>query len=63
MCAQRIHQQALAAGFALALFDGDYLDRELRRALAADRDRLAEVASRYLRPEAGGVLGWSLPRN
>ncbi len=59
---ERIHQQALAAGFALALVDGDYLDRELRRALAADRDRLAEVAHRHLRPEAGGVLGWSLPR-
>jgi hypothetical protein len=59
---ERVHEQALAAGFGLALFDLGYLDRELRRALAADRDRLAEVARRYLRPEAGGVLGWSLPR-
>jgi zinc protease len=59
---ERVHQQALAAGFSLALFDLDFLDRELRAALAADGERVAEVAARWLRPERGGVLGWSLPR-
>ncbi len=59
---ERIHQQALAAGFALALYDLGYLERNLKETLAVDASRLQEVAARYLRPAAGGVLGWSLPR-
>ncbi len=59
---ERIHQQALAAGFALTFFDLDYLERHLQAVLAVDAARLQEVAARYLRPEAGGVIGWSLPR-
>lgn len=58
----RVHQQALAAGFSLALFDLDWLDRMLRAALETPRERVVEVAARYLRPGDGGVLGWSLPR-
>ena len=59
---ERVHQQALSAGLALAVFDLEHLDRHLRGLLEAGADRLLEVASRYLRPERGGVLGWSLPR-
>jgi len=60
---ERIHQQALAAAHALAFFDDlDRPRRELERVLAADRDTLAETAARWLRPERGAVLGWSLPR-
>ncbi len=59
---ERIHQQALATGFALAFYDLGYLERHLAATLAADALRLQEVAARYLRPEAGSVLGWSLPR-
>jgi zinc protease len=59
---ERVHQQALSAGLALAIFDLEHLDRHLRGLMEADDDRLLEVASRYLRPERGGVLGWSLPR-
>jgi predicted Zn-dependent peptidase len=59
---ERIHQQALATGFALAFYDLGYLERHLQATLAVDAARLQEVAARYLRPEAGGVLGWSLPR-
>lgn len=60
---ERVHQQALAAGFALTLFDLDHLERELERLVAVGADRLLETADRYLRPELGGVLGWSLPRS
>lgn len=59
---ERVHQQALSAGMALAVFDLEHLDRHLRGLLEAGADRLLDVASRYLRPERGGVLGWSLPR-
>ena len=59
---ERVHQQALSAGLALAVFDLGHLDRHLRLLMEADADRVHEVASRYLRPERGGVLGWSLPR-
>jgi zinc protease len=59
---ERVHQQALSAGLALAIFDLEHLDRHLRGLMEAETGRLLEVASRYLRPETGGVLGWSLPR-
>jgi zinc protease len=59
---ERVHQQALSAGMALAVFDLEHLDRHLRGLMEAGADRLLEVASEYLRPERGGVLGWSLPR-
>jgi len=60
---ERVHQQALAAGFALALFDLEHLERELERLSAVGPERLLDAADRYLRPERGGVLGWSLPRS
>jgi len=59
---ERVHQQALSAGLALAVFDLEHLDRHLRLLLETGADRVHEVASRYLRPERGGVLGWSLPK-
>jgi predicted Zn-dependent peptidase len=59
---ERVHQQALSAGLALAIFDLAHLDRHLQLLLETGSDQLLAVASRYLRPERGGVLGWSLPR-
>ncbi|HVT61528.1 MAG TPA: pitrilysin family protein [Thermoanaerobaculia bacterium] len=58
---ERVHQQALSIGAALALFDPDHLDREMRRLLAADPRQLLEAAARYLSADRG-VVGWSLPR-
>lgn len=60
---EKVHQQALSVGIALALFDLEYLDLHLERLLATDTGRLLEVADRYLRPEHGCVVGWSLPKS
>ena len=59
---EKVHQQALSAGIALTNFDLDHIDQQMGRMLATGPDRLHEVAQRYLRPERGAVLGWSLPR-
>ena len=60
---ERVQQQALSLAVALALFDADHLDRQLQRLTAAAPGALHEAARRYLRPEQGSVLGWSLPRS
>ena len=60
---ERVEQQALSLAVALALFDAEHLDRQMRRLLAASPAALHEAAGRYLRPELGSVLGWSLPRS
>ncbi|MGE5234555.1 MAG: M16 family metallopeptidase [Acidobacteriota bacterium] len=57
---ERVHQQALTAGFALALFDLGHPVRQLERMAACDAARVREVAARYLDPARGAVLGWSL---
>lgn len=59
---EKVHQQAVSAGLGLALFDPDHLDRHLQGQLETSPERLLEVAARYLQPERGGVVGWSLPR-
>ncbi len=59
---ERVHQQALSLGLAATLFGIDHLDYQLRGMIETGPERLLEVASRYLRPERGAVLGWSLPR-
>ncbi len=58
---ERIHQQALAAGLAAALFDLEQPARLLSGALAADAAGLQRLAARYLDCRRGGVLGLSLP--
>jgi zinc protease len=60
---ERVQQQALSLAVSMALFDEGHLDRQLRRLLEAGPAALHEVAGRYLRPERGSVLGWSLPRS
>jgi zinc protease len=60
---EKVHQQALSVGLALALFDLEYLDLHLERLLSTGSDRLLEVAERYLRPERGSIVGWSLPKS
>ena len=59
---EKVHQQALSVGMALTLFDLDHLDRQIEGLLAASTEHMLDAASRYLRPETGGVLGWSLPK-
>ena len=59
---EKVHQQAISLGIAVSLFDAGHLDRHLRGLLETGPERLLEVADRYLRPERGAVLGWSLPR-
>lgn len=58
---ERIHQQALSAGTALALFDLHHPERSLAATLACEAGTLQDVARRRLDPERGAVLGWSLP--
>jgi zinc protease len=58
---ERIHQQGLAAGLALAQFDLGQPERLLRRAASTDAKALAQAAARWLDPVAGGVLGVCLP--
>jgi zinc protease len=60
---ERVEQQALSLAVALALFDAEHLDRQMQRLLAASPVALHQAARRYLRPELGSVLGWSLPRS
>lgn len=59
---EKVHQQALSLGAALALFDLGHLDSYLRAVAETGRERLLAVADRYLRPARGSVLGWSLPK-
>ncbi len=58
---ERVHQIALTAGFSLALFDLDHPERQLRAVAACDAEAIRAAAQRYLDPELGGLLGWSLP--
>jgi zinc protease len=60
---EKVHQQALSVGLALSLFDLEYLDLHLERLLATDTDRMLAAADRYIRPERGSVVGWSLPKS
>ncbi|HUO86331.1 MAG TPA: pitrilysin family protein, partial [Thermoanaerobaculia bacterium] len=58
---ERVHQQALAAGFALALFDLGHAERELGRATGSTADEVVAAAARHLDPTSA-VIGWSRPR-
>jgi zinc protease len=59
---EKVHQQAVSVGLALALFDLPFLDLHLDDVLATDAGRIQEVAERYLHPERGSIMGWSLPK-
>jgi zinc protease len=59
---EKVHEQAVSLATGLALFGLEHWDRHLRSLVEASAARLHEVAGRYLRVEAGAVLGWSLPR-
>jgi zinc protease len=58
---EKVHQQALATGFALALFDLGHAEREMARALAAGPEEVVAAAARHLDLGAA-VVGWSRPR-
>ncbi len=60
---ERIHQQALAAGSGLALFDLEHTERQRRRVLEVSAGELHETARRWLDPGRGAVLGSSLPHS
>ncbi len=63
MAHERVHQQAMLACYALGLFDLGQPERYWRRLLDAERRDLDEITERYLQPERGAVIGWSLPRS
>lgn len=58
---EKINQQAFLMATDLALWDAERNWRYFDRVLRLEPDELQAVAGCYLRPSAGGVLGWSLP--
>ena len=58
---ERVHSQALSAGFALLHFDLEHPSLQIRRALEANAEDLSRMASSLFGPDSGGVIGWSLP--
>jgi zinc protease len=54
---ERIHEQAIAAGFAAALFDLGQPDRLLAEIAAATPESVGAAARRWLDPVRGAVLG------
>lgn len=58
---ERVHDQALTAAVSLGLFDLDHPQRQLARLAAVTPAELPELAQRFLDPQAGSVVGWSLP--
>ena len=56
-----VHQQAISVGAGVTLFSLGHAERQLRAALACDLERLPGLAARYLHPERGALIGWSLP--
>jgi predicted Zn-dependent peptidase len=60
---ERIHQQAVVAGLALALFDAGQPGRLLDAVLACAPADLSAIAARRLDPGAGSVVGVSLPES
>ncbi|MEO8503494.1 MAG: pitrilysin family protein [Acidobacteriota bacterium] len=58
---ERVHSVALTAGFCLSQFDLEHTERQLQAIVECDADRLRTVAARYLDPERGALLGWSMP--
>ncbi|MFL6193144.1 MAG: M16 family metallopeptidase [Thermoanaerobaculia bacterium] len=59
---EKVHQQAVSVGVALALFNLEFIDLHVEHLLATGADRLLDVAERCLRPERGAIMGWSLPK-
>lgn len=58
---ERVSQQGVAAGMALALFDLEQPQRLLEAALDAEPETLRRLAARWLGPGAAGVVGLSSP--
>lgn len=60
---ERVHQQAMTAALALALYTPEYPERHLRQIADSNVEQLREVGERYLRVDQVGVVGWSLPES
>ncbi len=58
---ERVHQQALTAGFSLLHFDLEYPQRQLSHALAAKAEDVCQMAAKIFDTAGSGVVGWSLP--
>jgi len=58
---ERIHQQAVATGMAVTLFDLGYPDRLVERVRSMTPADVAAAADRWLRLDRGSVTGLSLP--
>jgi zinc protease len=60
---EQIQQQALTLSQAGALFDLEYPAGQLEGIRACSASHLNRVAGRYLNPEQGSVVGWSVARS
>ncbi|HSL83616.1 MAG TPA: hypothetical protein VLF66_12650, partial [Thermoanaerobaculia bacterium] len=60
---ERISQQALTAGSDLTLFRAGWSEEEVRSLAGVGPEDVRRAVERHLDPEAGAVLGWSLPEN
>jgi zinc protease len=60
---EQIQQQALTLSQAGALFDLEYPAGQLEGIRACSAGHLNRVAGRYLNPEQGSVVGWSVARS
>jgi zinc protease len=59
---EQVHHLGLSLGFGAALFEPGHAQSSLEKAVSASAEELAAMAHRRLAPEAGGVVGWALPR-
>jgi zinc protease len=60
---EQVQQQALTLSQAGALFDPEYPGRQLNSIQDCDADTVGAAAERYLNPDRGSVIGWSVPKN
>ena len=58
---ERIHQRSILAATAETLFDAEYPARYIRCVRECASEEIVRVAQDHLSPEAGSVVGWSLP--
>jgi zinc protease len=58
---ERIAQQSLTVGSDLTLFRAGWAEEQIRSLAGIGPEEVRRAAERHLRPDAGAVLGWSLP--
>lgn len=58
---ERIAQQSLTVGSDLTLFRAGWAEEQIRSLAGIGPEEVRRAAERHFRPDAGAVLGWSLP--